>query len=333
MFKKILKYVFIAIASIIALYFIAAIILPSSYKVERKIQINANSYVVYQNVSHLHKWQFWEPWLRKDSTIKQTYSGAIDGVGATMSWTSISGNGIMTIKKVEHTKSIDTELKFDEWDPSLNYWRFEEANDKNKILTNVTWGDSGHLPFMMRPMGFMMDDMMGSDFELGLKLLKDFCEIPQNGNIAQLVTDVKSLSAYTILDSCGTTDSIGMKLGELFGEIVTYAQYQKLQATTPPFALYYSIEPKVILEAGICYEKVIGNNGRIKAAQLPGGKIITASHFGPYGGFEDTYNVITKFIKENKLTPIGAPWEMYITDPSLEPNQQKWETQVFMPVK
>ena len=33
------------------------------------------------------------------------------------------------------------------------------------------------------------------------------------------------------------------------------------------------------------------------------------------------------------LEGAGAPWEVYVTDPGAEPDQSKWRTEIFFPVR
>lgn len=58
-----------------------------------------------------------------------------------------------------------------------------------------------------------------------------------------------------------------------------------------------------------------------------------ASHFGHFNSVKTTYNALQKYITENKIEMNGDPWEMYITNPFKEPDQSKWETKVYFPIK
>ena len=72
--------------------------LPKDFRVERSIEIDASPEVVFEQVSSLRKWNAWSPWIARDPSIKNEFTGPDDGVGATVSWTSEeSGDGTQTI--------------------------------------------------------------------------------------------------------------------------------------------------------------------------------------------------------------------------------------------
>ena len=68
--------------------------LPKDFAVERSTEINASPEVVFDAVNSLRTWDAWSPWLARDPSIVNSYSGPEVGVGATVAWTSEkSGDG------------------------------------------------------------------------------------------------------------------------------------------------------------------------------------------------------------------------------------------------
>jgi effector-binding domain-containing protein len=45
------------------------------------------------------------------------------------------------------------------------------------------------------------------------------------------------------------------------------------------------------------------------------------------------HDAIDKWMKANGKIAAGAPWEVYVTDPSAEKDTTKWLTEVIYPVK
>ena len=60
--------------------------LPKDFTVERSIEISASPEAVFDEVSSLRKWDAWSPWLARDPSIVNTYSGPESGAGATVTW-------------------------------------------------------------------------------------------------------------------------------------------------------------------------------------------------------------------------------------------------------
>ena len=102
-----------------------------------------------------------------------------------------------------------------------------------------------------------------------------------------------------------------------------------------PIAFYPS-EPSDIVEveAGVVVGEEVEPEGEVRASTLPGGRVVTALHVGPYEALEQTDRApLTEMQAAGlALRPVGM-WEQYITDPSAEPDQSKWQTRIFVPIE
>ena len=148
--------------------------LPKDFRVERSIEMNATPEAVFDQVNTLKSWSAWSPWVARDATIENTYSGPESGVGAKVEWTSeSSGDGTQTITLSERPTRIETALDFGDMGQPNADWTFDPSGDGVK----VTWGLSGTAS---GPLGGyfakMMDDMVGKDYEDGLARLKQVVE-------------------------------------------------------------------------------------------------------------------------------------------------------------
>lgn len=129
-------------------------------------------------------------------------------------------------------------------------------------------------------------------------------------------------------------DNIGELMGPLFGEVFGYIQQQGQQPAGMPFAIYHNMtENEVDFECGMPVEAAIEGQGRIVAGELPAGKVATVTHMGPYEDLQVTWEALTGWMESQGLQPAGAPWEVYFTDPGTEPDQSKWRTDIFFPVR
>ena len=70
-----------------------------------------------------------------------------------------------------------------------------------------------------------------------------------------------------------------------------------------------------------------------KPGELPAGTVATVTHMGPYDTLPQTWASLAEWIGSQGLQPAGAPWEVYVTDPGAEPDQSKWRTDIFFPVR
>ena len=149
-------------------------LLPKDFRVERSIEIDAPPEMVFDRVSSLRTWDAWSPWLARDPSIQNTYTGPETGVGASVVWTSEnSGDGKQTITLAERPTRIEMALDFGDMGQPAADWTFEPSGNG----TLVTWGLSGRTS---GPLGGyfakMMDGWVGADYEDGLARLKQLLE-------------------------------------------------------------------------------------------------------------------------------------------------------------
>src|SRR5687767_4039749 len=76
-----------------------ALLLPSQYKVEKSVLIEASPETVFTNLNNLSRWQKWSIWSQEyDPAIANIYGGPEKGVGATYRWLGDEmGQGSLTI--------------------------------------------------------------------------------------------------------------------------------------------------------------------------------------------------------------------------------------------
>ena len=161
--KKILKWALIVVLAFTTFnWFISP-----DYKIERSIEINVPTYIVYEQVTDLHQWENWAIWWKQDTAMITNYSGEERGLGAKMIWTSdVVGDGDLEIIECS-SQGMKTKLAW-----GNGSWHFEETENG----TNVSWSMSGKMPFLMSFLTMFIEDMVAPDFEKGLTGLKEVCE-------------------------------------------------------------------------------------------------------------------------------------------------------------
>ena len=131
-----------------------------------------------------------------------------------------------------------------------------------------------------------------------------------------------------------TMAKIGEGMGQLLGEVFGYVQGKGVAPAGMPFTIYHSMEGDDLdMECGVPVATAIEGEGRVQAGQLPAGKVATVTHMGPYDDLKTTWGALMGWIESEGLQPAGVPWESYFTDPGEEPDQSKWRTDIFFPVR
>jgi effector-binding domain-containing protein len=119
-------------------------------------------------------------------------------------------------------------------------------------------------------------------------------------------------------------------IGKAYGDIMAYAQKSGIGIAGPPFVLYYNMDMEALdVEMGFpVLEKATGE-GSVKSGKLPGGKLVTALHKGPYSTLEKTCNKLTAYIQEKGIEVEPWMWENYLNSPEEVPEAELLTEVVF----
>lgn len=171
-----LKKVILLMAVMFSLFLLICALLPSTYRVERNIFIQAQDSLIYEQISDFRNWPTWSAWSSRDPDAKNTFLGTPSEVGQLWKWEGeIVGVGQMKHQEVEALKEVQSELDF-----------FEPQPMKARSIVNMEKTPNGYRVRMIlegtlgypieRLFGLAIDDIIGPDFEEGLNTLKQKLE-------------------------------------------------------------------------------------------------------------------------------------------------------------
>ncbi|HTH45843.1 MAG TPA: SRPBCC family protein [Oxalicibacterium sp.] len=164
---------------IIATLMFAAVLIyaatkPDVFRVERSISIKAAPEAIYPYLSDLHQFALWSPYEKLDPQMKRSFSGAPSGKGAIYEWEGNNkvGHGRMEITAANAPSDVMLQLDFFSPVQAHNLGEFRLRPQGQ--YTTVTWSMSGPAPYLSKLMTifFSMDQMVGGQFEEGLRNLK-----------------------------------------------------------------------------------------------------------------------------------------------------------------
>lgn len=156
--------------------------LPDTFYVERVLRMKASPQVVYAYIHDFNNWSAWSPWVVKDPSMEITVSDKSSGLGATYEWSGNAEVGVGRMEMINSQVDSSVRLKLIIFEP------FAAENIANFSLepvgefTRVTWQVDGPMSFMSKVFSVFvsMDQMIGPDFEVGLKKLKALAEAANN---------------------------------------------------------------------------------------------------------------------------------------------------------
>ncbi len=127
---------------------------------------------------------------------------------------------------------------------------------------------------------------------------------------------------------------IGEAMDGLFAEVFGHIQACGGAPAGRPLSIYHSMQSdSVEFECAIpLLEPAVGTT-RVQAGELPSCVAATVTHTGPYENLKETWMALTEWMASQGLEAADAPWEVYVTDPSGEPDRSKWQTQIYFPVR
>lgn len=334
---KFLKWLGIILLSIVALFLIIPLFLPANFHIERSITIDRSVDIVFQTAVDMNQRAKWDPWIEMEPEAKINVQMTPEIIGSGYHWKGeIIGEGQITIKEFEPNKLIKSDIEFvaPQSMKSDVIWNFEET-DKG---TMITWAFEGSLSYPLEKWsGLFMDKFMGPQFEKGLNNFKKLVEkLPdlkgKTGEISEVQFD--GIMAISLKEKC-SLEGISSKMFDLFTTLMAHLKNIDKEVAGNPFTIYHTNNDDgyLLMECGLPVSKKVSVKDNIKLIEIPAGKTIMASHFGHYQTLKTTYDAIQKYINENNLEINGTPWEMYITNPTKEPDQNKWETKVYFPIK
>jgi effector-binding domain-containing protein len=157
-----------------------------------------------------------------------------------------------------------------------------------------------------------------------------------HSNAQNFTIEVKNVNAQKALVLTAETKSseIGQSMGEAYGKLFGFLGQQQIEPAGPPFAVYHAYDPQgnTKYEAGVPVTENFQAPEGMLIKEYPAMKVVTTHFTGPYEKMEPVYVALEKYIKDNKLSETGGPWEVYLTDP-METAPDKNQTVVYFPVK
>jgi effector-binding domain-containing protein len=147
------------------------------------------------------------------------------------------------------------------------------------------------------------------------------------------IVDRQPQAVASIRVKCKPSE-ISATLAVLLPEVMAHVNSVGGRLAGPPFSRYHAFsESEIDIEAGIPVQARIEAGGRVANSELPGGRVVTAWHVGPYDGLSAAHEAMGAYIESKKLKITGGCWETYWTDPGMVPDPSKWRTQLFSPIE
>ena len=152
---------------------------------------------------------------------------------------------------------------------------------------------------------------------------------------AELKFQIKNVSPQYVLLLKGksSVQTIGQDMGSMYDKIYGYLETNTINPVGPPIALYFS-EPGPEWEIAVAVPVPDGTMGQgaIESTTLPGGKMVSTMHIGPYEKLNESWSALSDWMKNGKYNPAGPGREVYLLGPPQESDPVKFRTELLWPL-
>lgn len=118
-----------------------------------------------------------------------------------------------------------------------------------------------------------------------------------------------------------------------FHAVAQAVEAQGVAIAGPPFGFYPRMPgDTVAVVVGFPVAGTIAAEGEVEPFELPGGRVVTGAHVGPYETLAQSYEELMAWTRAEGLTLAEGMWESYLSDPSAEPDPRTWRTLITWPL-
>jgi effector-binding domain-containing protein len=122
-------------------------------------------------------------------------------------------------------------------------------------------------------------------------------------------------------------------LGQAYAAIEQYLAQVGQPPAGAPFAAYYNFDMQNLdIEIGFPVAGQIPGQDEIRLSEIPGGKLLTCLHTGPYDKSMGAYEAMQQWLQANAREATGVAYEFYLNDPTVTA-PGALQTQIVFPLK
>lgn len=128
-------------------------------------------------------------------------------------------------------------------------------------------------------------------------------------------------------------DDLPQRTEKALATVYQYARQHKAEVCGPPFVRHSTLNlSERDFVVGVPVKSETPGDGTVIRQTLPGGSVATTTHVGPHEDLELARRTLITWARDNDLRLVGGPWEVYLSDPMLQPDVTQLETMLCQAV-
>ncbi|UKN02358.1 SRPBCC family protein [Paracrocinitomix mangrovi] len=284
--------------------------------VEKSIYIDKSPSEVFPLINDFSVWPTWSPWLITEKGVKVN----VRDDKKFYEWSGdLVGSGNMMIIDEKENDFIDCDLQFIKpFKSKAKTSMYVKAEGNGTLLR---WTMNSSLPFFMFFFKKMMQNLIGLDYERGLKMIKDLAETGEiNSTLEFNENQTFEGGKYIYLtNNCQFKDMADTHKAD-FTSLMEFARSKNIIAGVG-FTIYDKWDMKNLIthyKACVLVSDIPSDlPAGFSAAEFPKIKSYTCTHTGPYRHIGNAWSGIQmrlrakKFKHNKKVSPI----EVYLNSP------------------
>jgi effector-binding domain-containing protein len=122
-------------------------------------------------------------------------------------------------------------------------------------------------------------------------------------------------------------------MGPGIGEVMATLAAQGIAPAGPWLTRHLKMDP-AIFDFEICVPvlRAVAAAGRVEPGLLAAATVARTVYHGPYEGLGAAWPQLDAWIKAQGRSPAPGLWEVYLTDPSANPDPSTWRTELNRPL-
>ena len=309
------------------------------FTVDRSIIIDKPVEDVFAAIGNFNTWQAWSPWLCQEPDARVDIDGSPGSIGHEQRWAGERiGSGHMQLTESDPNKKLGYDLNF------VKPWKSKSAvvfdfNEKDE-KTEVVWHMSGTVPAFLFFMRSMMAAMVGSDYERGLAMFKEYLETGQVNTRVSIQGKVDRPAFYYLgRHRICALQEVGPAMEADFEFLEKLKESEKLQEPDFHFSFYHKydfVKKSCEYTSGYGYftESVQLTGENIRTGHVDPHQGFMVQHEGPYRHLGNAWSTAMGCQRSMKLklSKNIPKYEIYATLPG-QVDEARIETEIYLPLK
>ena len=308
------------------------------FMVKRSIIIEKPVEEVFAAIADFNTWKAWSPWLCQEPDARVDIAGSPGSIGHEQRWAGERiGSGHMQLAESNPNEKLGYDLNFVKpWkSKSAVVFDFDAKNGK----TEIVWNMAGTVPVFLFFMRTMMSAMVGSDYERGLAMLKEYLETGQVSTRVSIkgVVDRPGFFYVGRHRVCDTRD-VGQAMEADFEFLDKMKAEGKLQEPDFNVSFYHKydfVKKSCEYTSGYGYatEPVQQAGEDLKTGRVEPHQGFMVRHMGPYRHLGNAWSTAMSCQRSMKLklSKIIPMYEIYVTLPD-QVDEAQIETEIYLPL-